>query len=88
MFHLVVQTRYNQWQHGDRFSAALRLQTGTCAKRYGLQGEQRKGDRFIFRTGAQEMSLFPGSVSSASGEEGRDLVRKNKPGPLFHSLLT
>lgn len=34
MFHLVVQTRYNQWQHGDRFSAALRLQTGTCAKRY------------------------------------------------------
>ena len=33
MFHLVVQTRYNQWQHGDRFSAALRLQTGTCAKR-------------------------------------------------------
>ena len=26
--------RPNQWQHGDRFSAALRLQIGTCAKRY------------------------------------------------------
>ncbi len=38
MFLLVVQTRYNQWQHGDRFSAALRLQTGTCAKRYTIFG--------------------------------------------------
>jgi len=23
----------DKWQHGDRFFAALRLQTGTCAKR-------------------------------------------------------
>lgn len=45
--------------------------------------KQRKGDRFIFRTGAHEMSLLPGSVSSVSGEEGRDLVRKINLAPSF-----
>ena len=28
---------HNKWPHGDRFSAALRLQIGTCAKRYTYQ---------------------------------------------------
>src|SRR5690606_32426645 len=32
MFHRPA--RPNKWQHGDRFSAAPRLQTGTCVKRY------------------------------------------------------
>lgn len=41
IFPIVVQTRYNQWQHGDRFSTALRLQIGTCAKRYAFTGVQR-----------------------------------------------
>ena len=29
----------NQRQHGDRFSAASRLQIGTCAERYEYLGE-------------------------------------------------
>ncbi len=37
MHPLGVQTRYNHWQNSDRFSAALRLQNGTCAKRYALK---------------------------------------------------
>ncbi|TDT36525.1 hypothetical protein DES49_3111 [Halospina denitrificans] len=28
---------HNKWQDGDRFSAALRLQIGTCAKRYAAK---------------------------------------------------
>ena len=43
IFRSDLAMEHNQWQHGDRFSAALRLQTGTCAKRWDDQKKVSTG---------------------------------------------